>query len=43
MEMSTDNGRMMVISQILFGQYHRWDIFGLGMKIKGFFVDETTE
>ena len=27
---------MMTISQIIFGQYHIWDIFGLGVKSKVF-------
>ena len=28
MKRSTDYGRMMAISQSLYGQYHIWDIFG---------------
>ena len=30
----TDYGHMMAISQILYVQYHIWDIFGLGVKSK---------
>ena len=32
----TDYGLLMAISQILFGQYHIWDIFWLGLKTKVF-------
>jgi hypothetical protein len=34
MQHGTDYGRMMAIYQILNGQYHIWEIFGLGLKIK---------
>jgi hypothetical protein len=34
---------MMAILQILFDQYHIWDIFGLWMKSKVFFVEKTSE
>ena len=33
------DGRMMAISQILFDQYHTWDIFGLGLK-RSFFMEK---
>ena len=36
---STDDGRVMAISQILYGQYHIWDIYilyVLGLKTKLF-------
>ena len=36
---TTDYGRMMAISQILFDQYHTWDIFGLGLK-RRFFMEK---
>ena len=46
MDLHSDYGRMMAISQILFGQYHIWDytyIFGLGLKRKVFIIEKTTE
>ena len=38
MELCTDYGRMMAISQIIFGQYHISDIYGLGLISKVFLV-----
>jgi hypothetical protein len=37
----TNYGRVMAISHILYGQYHIWDIFGLGLKT--FFLEKTTK
>ena len=47
MTLTTDDGRVMAISQIICRQYHKylgyiWDIFVLGMKTK-VFVGKTTK
>ena len=34
---ATDNGRVKAISQILYGQYHIWDLYVLGLEPKDFF------
>ena len=36
MRLNTDYGRIMAGSQILYSQFHTWDIFGLGLKSKVF-------
>ena len=33
---NTDNGRVLASSQILYGQYHIWDIYVLGLTTKVF-------
>ena len=40
MHLITDYGRVMAISQIFHGQYYIWDIFGLGLKSKVFFIEK---
>ena len=36
----TDYGRIIAISQIIYWQYHIWDIFVFGLNNKVFFVDK---
>ena len=36
MVLITDDGRVMATFQILYGQYHIWDIYVLGLKTKVF-------
>ena len=40
--LTTDNERVMAISQILYGQYHIWELYVLGLKSKVFFCKTTT-
>ena len=39
---ATDDTRVMAISQIIYEQYHIWDIYVLGLKTK-VFVGKTTK
>ena len=47
MVFTTDNGRVMDISQILYDQYHIWNtlfgIYVLGAENQSFFVGKTTK
>ena len=40
---TTDDGRVKAISQILYGQYHIWDLYVLGLKTKGFLWEKQPD